>query len=128
MTKIDQNWPKLTKIDQNWPILTKNAHLFSLFDILLLLIRYLFCIPNISPVLIWPVWGKKYHNQCQNWIIGPNLVVTYSSRLMVTGWFHWLVQDSRWRKTIWTFKLLTVLFVIMPAHYLYVEICDLIQV
>ena len=48
---------------------------------------------------------------------------TKSLRLMVpgtplTGWCHWLVQDSRWRRTIWTFKLFTALFVIMPAPYL----------
>ena len=44
----------------------------------------------------------------------------------LTGWFHLLVQDSRWRTTIWTFKLLAALFVIMPAHH--AEICDLIQI
>ena len=54
-----------------------------------------------------------------NWIIEAHGTT-------LTGWCRWLVLDSRPRRTIWTFKLLTALFVSMPAHYLYVKICDLI--
>ena len=57
---------------------------------------------------------------------------TESSRVMVLNssrrWYDWLVQDTRQRSTIGTFKLLTDLCVIIPANYLYVEICDLIQI
>ena len=72
----------------------------------------------------------SWHCWCVNQSLSWNLKgkVRGSNPTPLIGWFHWLVQDSRQRRTIWTFTLLTALFVLMPAHYLYVEIFDLIQI
>ena len=40
---------------------------------------------------------------------------------------NWLDQNARQRNNIRTLKLLTALFVVMPTHYLEMEICDTIQ-
>ena len=40
------------------------------------------------------------------------------------GWFI----ISRRRETIWRFEIVAALFVVMPTHYLYAEMCDLIKI
>ena len=36
----------------------------------------------------------------------------------LTRWYHWLVQYSRWRRTIRRFEKLQLSFVLMPTHHL----------
>ena len=47
-------------------------------------------------------------------------------RLMVPDSSNWMT--TRQKRTIFTFETVAALFVIMPAHYSYVEMCDLKQI
>ena len=65
-------------------------------------------------------WCSQYNGSLLNWLI---LIVKTCAMTPLTEWHHWLVQDSRGTRTIWTFKLLQFFFQNGCELVIYVKIC-----